>query len=445
LETSHPDRLPIHEVVGIGFGPSNLALAIALEELDRVPCSVFLERQARFGWHRGMLIDNSTMQVSFLKDLVTMRNPSSDFNYLSYLRYRGRLTDFINHKTLYPLRVEFHDYLEWAADRLRHLVRYSAEVIGIEPVDGPHGVGLFDVISREGAGHRQEIVVRRTRNVVVATGLRPRLPDGVVPTERVWHNLELVPKVATLAGTPIRRVAVVGAGQSAAECVDYLHRNFPRAEVCAVFARYGYSPADDSPFVNKIFDPAAVDHFFDAPAEIKAMMMDYHRGANYSVVDLDLITDLYARAYQEKVQGKERLRFLSVSRINKSVEHAGGVDLSVEHLPTGQRQTLSCDLVVYATGYQHSELGGLLGNAAELCERDADNRPVIERDYRIRTRPGVTAGLYLQGGTEPTHGITSTLLSNIAVRAGEIRTSLLAGQRAVRADHNGVVTSGVAR
>ena len=96
------------DVVGIGFGPSNLALAIAATEQaaadPRQALRVgFLERQPRFGWHRGMLIDDATMQVSFLKDLVTLRNPTSDFSFVCYLHERGRLVDFINHKTLFPL------------------------------------------------------------------------------------------------------------------------------------------------------------------------------------------------------------------------------------------------------------------------------------------------------------------------------------------------------
>jgi hypothetical protein len=53
-----------------------------------------------------MLIDDATMQVSFLKDLVTMRDPASDFSFLRYLKQRYRLVDFINHKTLFPLRAD---------------------------------------------------------------------------------------------------------------------------------------------------------------------------------------------------------------------------------------------------------------------------------------------------------------------------------------------------
>src|SRR5262245_61603677 len=96
----------VYDLVGVGFGPSNLALAIALTEFNEQTAkpvtAQFLERQPRFGWHRGMLIEDATMQVSFLKDLVTMRNPTSRFSFLCYLKARDRLVDFINHKNLFP-------------------------------------------------------------------------------------------------------------------------------------------------------------------------------------------------------------------------------------------------------------------------------------------------------------------------------------------------------
>ncbi|NED92132.1 lysine N(6)-hydroxylase/L-ornithine N(5)-oxygenase family protein, partial [Streptomyces sp. SID11233] len=107
------------------------------------------------------------------------------------------------------------------------------------------------------------------------------------------------------SGAPVRRAVVLGAGQSAAESVDYLHRTFPDAEVCSVFAKYGYTPADDSPFANRVFDPDAVDVYFSAPSQVKQSLLDYHRSTNYSVVDMDLIESLYATAYREKVAGRE--------------------------------------------------------------------------------------------------------------------------------------------
>ncbi|MFE6780071.1 lysine N(6)-hydroxylase/L-ornithine N(5)-oxygenase family protein [Streptomyces sp. NPDC057702] len=424
------DTETIYDLLGIGFGPSNLALAIAIEEhnthartQDRIRAR-FLEKQATFGWHRGMLIDDATMQVSFPKDLVTMRDPTSDYSFLYYLKEQGRLVDFLNQKTLFPLRIEFHDYFEWAAGRLAHLVDYAAEVVAVTPVTIDGEVRYFDVTSRAGGS----LHVRRTRDICVATGMRHRLPEGAPSSERVLHNRDLVPRVAELAGAPLRRVVVLGAGQSAAETVGYLHRAFPEAEVCAVFAKYGYTPADDSPFANRIFDPEAVDAYYQAPNEVKESLLGYHRSTNYSAVDIELIESLYRTQYQERVQGKERLRMLNVSRLRAVESDTDGLRVTVEFLPTGEQQVLEADLLVYATGYLPPDPGTLLGEAGALCHRDEEGALRVDRDHRVAVADHVRAGIYLQGSTEHTHGITSTLLSHTAVRVGEILDSVLSRQ-----------------
>jgi len=69
------------DFIGLGFGPANLALAIAAEEraslTSQNPASVYLDIQREFNWHHGMLLDDSRLQVVFLKDLITMVNPRS--------------------------------------------------------------------------------------------------------------------------------------------------------------------------------------------------------------------------------------------------------------------------------------------------------------------------------------------------------------------------------
>ncbi|MGH3669873.1 MAG: lysine N(6)-hydroxylase/L-ornithine N(5)-oxygenase family protein [Pseudonocardiaceae bacterium] len=415
-----------YDVVGVGFGPSNLALAIAIDEFNQSVSARqrllarFVERQPRFGWHRGMLLEDAMMQVSFLKDLVTLRNPASSFSFLSYLHSRGRLVDFINYASTFPTRIEFHDYLEWAAARFVAQVAYHSEAIGITPVRPPgagEAAACVDVVSNRSGG---DVFRLRARNIVLATGLQPNIPDEVVLSDRVWHNRDLLTRVAALGAARPQRLVVVGAGQSAAETVDYLHRRFPSATVCAVFARYGYSPADDSSFANRVFDPAAVDDFYTAPESVKGLILGYHANTNYSVVDSELIEQLYHKHYQEKVTGAERLQFFNVSRITRLDDRADCVELVVESMVDGERELLVADAVVYATGYRPSDPSELLGDLVTVCERDGQGRFVIGRDYRIATGSQVHAGIYVQGATEHTHGISSTLLSNVAVRAGEI-------------------------
>ncbi|WP_020668488.1 lysine N(6)-hydroxylase/L-ornithine N(5)-oxygenase family protein [Amycolatopsis nigrescens] len=419
--------LPVYDLVGVGFGPSNLALAIALtehnESADEPVTAHFLERQPCFGWHRGMLIEDATMQVSFLKDLATMRNPTSGFSFLAYLHAKDRLVDFINHKNLFPLRIEFHDYFEWAAAKVDDLVSYDQTVTAVEPVTGADGTVVhFDVRTRTAAG---EEAVFRARNLAVGTGLRPNLPDGVTVSDRIWHNSELLHRVRDIDEDTASRFVVIGAGQSAAEVTAFLHERFPRAEVCSVFARYGYSPSDDSAFANRIFDPEAVDAFYEAPERMKRRLMDYHGNTNYSAVDLDLIDELYRRMYREKVRGAQRLRMFNMSRPVELAETADGVRATIESLTNGERTVLEADVAVYSTGYLPADPTALLGALAGYCRRDEFDRLRVTRDYRLDTGPEVTGGIYLQGGTEHSHGITSSLLSNTAIRVGEILDSVL--------------------
>ncbi len=404
---------PVLDLAGIGFGPSNLALAIAVQEHERPVRARFFEKQPRFGWHRGMLLEDATMQVSFLKDLVTLRNPTSDFSFLCYLRDRGRLIDFVNHKNLFPLRKEFHDYFEWAAERVAHHVSYGSEVTSVQT----HEQG-FEITA-----NGQTV---RTRNLVLATGLEANLPEGIEAGERVWHNKDLLHRVGELKDP--RHLVVVGAGQSAAEAVAFFHERFPAAEVHGVFARYGYSPADDSSFANRIFDPGAVDDFYRAPEEVKKRLMGYHANTNYGVVDQDLIEELYRRVYREKVLGRQRLLLHNTSRLTDVNPDGKCV---IESLADGGRLPVDADVIVYATGYRPANPVRLLGDLAGSCERDELGRLKVTRDYRVVTDDAVRGGIYLQGGTEHTHGITSSLLSNTAVRVGEILDSILRRPHAV--------------
>ena len=406
------------DIVGVGFGPSNLGLAVALEEHNRTVSAGeqltarFIEQQPEFRWHPGMLLPGTTMQISFLKDLATQRNAASEYTFLNYLAHRGRLTHFINLQTFFPSRLEFHDYLEWAADKVDADVLYGTRATGVI-WNGTQ----FEVTTDSGD-------VLRARNVVLAGGLTAKLPDGVAASTRLFHNHRVLEHLDELPEVQQRSFAVVGAGQSAAEVVAHLHEQYPDSEVHAVFGKYGYSPADDSPYANRVFDPEAVDDFYQSTPELREQLINYHRSTNYSAVDLPLIEELYEREYNERVTGKRRLFVHGASEIAELNETAEGVKVSIRHRPTGTVEQIHCDAVVFATGFRTLDLPAILGPLAEEFTFNSDGTPELERDYRLRTTGDIRGGVYLQGGTEHSHGLTSSLLSNIAVRSGELVDSL---------------------
>ncbi|MCM3894050.1 SidA/IucD/PvdA family monooxygenase [Gordonia sputi] len=409
------------DIAGIGFGPSNLALAIAVEEYNDERAvrndksavrngginARFFEKKSQFGWHPGMLLPGATMQVSFLKDLVTQRNTSSSYSFLSYLNEHDRLGHFINRQDFFPLRVEFHDYLRWAAERVSVPVDYGSEISSVTFADG-----AFEIASTSGESVR-------ARNLVLGGGLRAKLPAGVVAGPRVFHNHHVLPNLAKLPPLTHRRFAVIGAGQSAAEVAAFLHET-TGAEVHAVFSKYGYTPADDSPYANRIFDAEAVDEYFSAEPAWRDRLLQYHRSTNYSAVDPVLIQDLYGREYTERVSGNRRLFVHGATEVTDLDETDDVARLRIAHRTTGEVIDLDCDAVVFATGFEPTPVADMLGDLAAHCAADQHGRPVLDRAYRLQTSPEITGQIFVQGNSEHTHGLTSTLLSNVAIRSGEI-------------------------
>jgi L-ornithine N5-oxygenase len=284
--------------------------------------------------------------------------------------------------------------------------------------------------------------VVNARNIVISTGLRPRMPEGVERDERVWHSSEFLEKYGRVRPEELRSVAVVGAGQSAAEITNFFYEQLPHAQVHAILPAYGYSVADDTPFANQIFDSDAVDDYYFGDDRERDAFWRYHRNTNYGVVDDADIRHLYQVAYDEEVAGVKRFHYLNLTKV-RSVERNGRGRTVHLRSPHGRGlQKLEVDAIVFATGYDTMDPAELLGDLDRHCLRDESGKHRVTRDYRLVTTPELNCGIYLQGGTEHTHGLSSSLLSNIAVRSGEIADSIVR-RRAEQLVPAGVVPSGV--
>src|SRR5438045_7917337 len=175
----------VYDVVCVGFGPANIALAVALEELWPTARVKFLEREPGPCWQPGMLLDGADIQNDPIRDLVTPRNPRSRYTFINYLHEEGRLFRHLNLPGHFPLRKEFARYIQWVAEHVSADVDYAQEAVHIGLSDGPpHGRGVEVTTAR-----RQ---VYRGRSVVIAPGRTayspPVLAEGPgcrgVPTPR---------------------------------------------------------------------------------------------------------------------------------------------------------------------------------------------------------------------------------------------------------------------
>lgn len=423
--TQHLTPTAPHDLIGIGFGPSNLALAIALQERaeqgGRPFDALFLERQPDYSWHGNTLVAQSELQISFLKDLVTLRNPSSRFSFVNYLKAHGRLVDFINLGTFYPCRMEYNDYLRWVAQQFAEQSRYGEQVLRVEPiVEGDGRVQRLNVVSQ----HQGREVQRQARSVIVSTGGTPKIPQAFAPFKddpRVFHHARYLSAMATQPcsrGEPMR-IAVVGAGQSAAEAFIDLNDSYPNVQVDMILRAAVLKPADDSPFVNEIFGPDYTDLVFNQPeTERERLIREYHN-TNYSVVDLDLIERIYAMLYRQKVSGVERHGFLCRRMIESATDVDGRVQLQLRDLATGSTEARRYDAVILATGYERRSHRELLAPLKDYLD---DFR--VDRDYQLIARPELETPVFIQGFSQHSHGLSDTLLSVLPARSGEIAAAL---------------------
>ena len=250
------------------------------------------------------------------------------------------------------------------------------------------------------------------------------MPAGVARDERVWHSSEFLYKFREWDRADLKQVAVVGAGQSAAEIVRFIYDTVPDASITAIFSSYGYSIADNTPFANSIFDPKAMDYYYYGSELAKEMIWKHHKNTNYAVVDDEVIRDLHRRVYDDEVRKIKRVNFLNLTRVSGVKLVADQARVTVRSISTDETHDLDVDVLICATGYDPMDPARFLGELGDYCIRDELGRYCVERDHRLATTPDLSCGIYLQGGTEHTHGLSSSLLSNLAVRSGEIVNSI---------------------
>ncbi|KAJ5674891.1 L-ornithine N(5)-monooxygenase [Penicillium maclennaniae] len=441
----------MHDLLCVGFGPASLAIGIALHDaidpaLNRTapvgfkPKVCFLERQKQFAWHSGMLVPGSRMQISFIKDLATLRDPRSSFTFLNYLHNKDRLIHFTNLGTFLPARMEFEDYMRWCAQRFENVVSYGEEVVEVVPGSKTDGkVDFFIIRSRN--SETGQVSSRRARKVVVALGGTAKMPPGFPQDQRIMHSSKYCTVLPTILKDETKpyNIAVVGSGQSAAEIFHDLQRRYPNSRTTMILRDSALRPSDDSPFVNEIFNPERVDKFFKLPTEERHKRIATEKATNYSVVRLELIEEIYNTMYLQRIKNPDQTqwqhRILPERKVARIEHHNLAKRMrihvkSVADEPIEGKEILEVDALMVATGYQRDAHEQLLEQVRAL-QPAGQAAWAPGRDYRVSldgSKVSQHAGIWLQGCNEKTHGLSDSLLSILAVRGGEIVRSVFGEQ-----------------
>jgi L-ornithine N5-oxygenase len=409
-------------VLAIGAGPANLALAVAIEESGSIELArntLLLEQSPDIKWQRNLLMPWARSQVSFLKDLVTLRNPRSRFSFLNFLHEQGRLNEFVNLATFHPFRWELSDYLQWVAKSLEKVqIRYGVRAEKIEPDRAAdRSVTGWTVKLTDGD-------TIRCRDLVIGGGRDPHVPDvfADLPADRMIHSAHYNSRIARLPKDKPIRPVVIGGAQSAAEMFMALHQNLPLSEPTIVVRSVGFQEYQTSKFVNELFYPTFVDDFYNSPPEIRSQILNEMRLTNYAGLAPPFLEELYLMMYQQKRLGPQRSNVRAMTEVVGARMDDDDVVLDLQDRTSGKVEPLRCDLVLLGTGFESKmpKMVRTLAIKAGLAEIS------VSRCYRVDMGDSAWGALYLQGVNEETHGIADSLISVLAHRSHDILGDMLA-------------------
>ncbi|THV00362.1 hypothetical protein K435DRAFT_837329 [Dendrothele bispora CBS 962.96] len=406
----------LYDLIGLGFGPSNIAIAGAIVERWGLPNTaqqnddlsfknvLFLEKHTSFQWHPGMLLPGAQMQISFMKDLATLRSPQSPITFLNYLHSQNRLAAFINRGSMTPSRKEFADYLGWAAKYVEKQgveVNYGHQVIAIDEDSD----GLILVTSKSVKDGREHVF--KTRNLIISPGGSARIPSVVAP---LLKEPSVIDRSTALHSSMYRtcrdrlfqsissssrplRVAVIGGGQSAAEvamnlrdCLSFIPAGDGSTghQVDMIIRKGSLKPSDDTPFSNEVFDPDTTEIWFETNQAARERFKAEYNSTNYSVVNPRTIDQLYEVIYDQKVdsaiaarnQGASTpspiINILPNSSIVSISHNSESKIFSFTILNTATRavtENQKYDAIVCATGYARTSWVDLLRESKHLGKR----------------------------------------------------------------------------
>lgn len=418
------------DIVGIGFGPANIALAAALEERQARPSVAFLERMDAPAWQPAMLLSGSDIQNNPLRDLVTPRNPRSRYSFTNFLHKHDRLFEYLNLGIEFPLRKEYAQYVTWVAQHFDRWVRYGRTVTGIR-IETRGGEEQYAVSTACGE-------VYWARSLVVAPGRTPLVPPPFEDSEgeRVFHLTRYLPalkKYRRHHGAP-RTICVVGGSQSAVELILDLSARFPEADIVNVQRGFGFALKDTSPFSDRVYFPEHVDYYFDASPASKAIIDEQLKRTNYSSADGDIVRKLYLTIYEQKLDGAERIRILTNTRVVSCREGKDGPRLALEEIHVHRHSELGADIVILATGFRNLGPGPaqercppVLASLADRLLTDDTGVLKVARDYRLGPKrlDIPLPPIFLNGLCETSHGMGDAgSFSLLSLRSDLIAKSL---------------------
>lgn len=388
----------IHELAGIGIGPFNLGLAALCHTIGID--AIFLEREAEFSWHGGLLIDDTTLQVPFYADLVTPADPCSRFSYLSYLHTHQKLFRFAIREKHFIKRTDYNNYCRWVAGQLTCLhFNAPCDAISFDEKE------LYYIIN----ACKQTILAK---HIVIGVGTIPWLPPfaRAINDPFVFHSSEYLYRKEKLLRQ--KDITIIGSGQSAAEIFYDLLKSYP-AKLSWFTRSEGFLPMDYSSFSLEKTSLDYIDYFYSLPDPAKPSSLA-RQNYLYKGINRELLGDIYALLDDS---ARENVHLHPACEL---VAIRPGLMLDFHHLELLQSFQHQTQAVILATGYYHLVPLFVSGIHSRI-NWDREGRYQVNRNYSVDNHNTV----FVQNADGHTHGFTSGDLGMGPYRNATILNTIL--------------------
>jgi lysine N6-hydroxylase len=397
-----------YEAIAIGAGPANLSLGALACGIKGIKLLVLEGRQS-FSWHPGIRPPSADLQVSPLKDLVTLIDPTNYYSFLNYLATHKRLYRALIAHRYRVSRAEFDAYYAWVSQELPS-VQFGEEVLDVD-----YDQRLFLV--------RTTARTYRARHLISGVGRTPLVPDGIVvdPPAGIIHS-SCYADIESCAG---RRILIVGAGQSGAEVFEDIISGSkgPPIQVTWVNSRSGLRPLDDSPFVNECYAPRYIESFHRLGGEARSRLLNDEILSSDGVSPA-LLESIYKRLYVNDYLDKDPIRYsiYSATRLESLRSSSDGLIADLRNTLDDTSVSETFDQVVLATGYRF-EMPKCLSRLASKIEM-ASEEPMLNADFSANLIGAPAGSLFFQNASRAHHGLADSNLSIMPWRSATIINSI---------------------
>ncbi len=397
----------VADFIAVGVGPFNLGLACLTDPIENLN-GIFLDKKEKFDWHPGMLLQDTTLQIPFMADLVTLADPTNKFSFLNYIKEKGRMYSFYIRENFLLLRNEYNQYCQWAIERLPN-VHFNTEVTHINYDENQ---GIYVVTST--CKKTNEIKIYKAKKLVLGTGTPPYIPEcckklkgkAVHSSAYLNHKEELQQQ---------NKITVLGSGQSAAEIFYDLLQEIDTVgyELNWITRSPRFFPLEYSKLTLEMTSPEYVDYFYNLSSEKRDDLIKNQKHL-YKGINSDLIAAIHDTLYTKRVLSEEPLK-VSLRTNTELIEtrlEDNTVTLELHQVEQDKYFKHETEGLVLATGYSY-QLPDFIEGISERIQWDEKDRFDVARNYSIDINKNE---VFVQNAELHTHGFVTPDLGMAAYR-----------------------------